>query len=456
MKRRPLTPFVPAVALAGLVLAGASAPIARAEHRDTASPAATQPLSAMATLGKSLFYDTSLSASGRMSCASCHDPAHHYAPANALPVQLGGPHLDQPGMRPVPTLTYKYLTPSFEVGPETAATEQNEATPMAEVAAVAAGNAADAQPLLTAAAHNLAPKAGNGNDIVPEGGMFWDGRADTLQEQVFGPLYSPFEMALPDRHALYEKLAAAYAPEMEKLFGKTVLADEKATVDEAGFAIARYETEEVSFHPFTSKYDYYLKGQATLSPAEAHGLKLFDDENKGNCAACHLDQIDADGRPPMFTDFEYEALGVPRNPHLAANADPNYHDLGICGPLRNDDYARQPGNCGLFKTPTLRNVATRHTFFHNGVYDTLEDAVRFYVDRDARPEAIYPKKPDGTVDQYDDLPPRYRGNIDVIDKPFGGKPGDPPALTEAEIKDLVAFLGTLTDGYDRQVLTAGH
>ncbi len=371
---------------------------------------------------------------------------HHYAPANDDVVQRGGPTLDRPGLRATPSLTYKFMTPPFEIGADTASADLAETSPIAEVAAVAAGNAANATALLTAAAHNLAPKAGNGNDIVPEGGMFWDGRASTLQEQALGPFYSPFEMAMNQR-ALYQVLKAGYGAEIAALFGAGVLADEKETVAEAGFALARFETEDVSFHPFTSKYDAYLAGKATLTASEARGLKLFDDDKKGNCAACHLDRPGADGTPPMFTDYEYEALGLPRNPKIPANADPHYVDLGLCGPLRDDIYARQAANCGLFKTPTLRNVATRAVFFHNGVYTTLRDAVRFYVLRDTEPEKIYPRGPDGGIEKYDDLPPRYRKNVDVIDAPLDRKAGEAPALDDAEIADLVAFLKTLTDGY---------
>ena len=77
-----------------------------------------EPLSTMARLGERMFFDASLSASGRMSCASCHDPAHHYGPPNAAPVMLGGPELDLPGVRPVPTLTYLEGHPPFSVGPD--------------------------------------------------------------------------------------------------------------------------------------------------------------------------------------------------------------------------------------------------------------------------------------------------------------------------------------------------
>ncbi len=218
-------------------------------------------------------------------------------------------------------------------------------------------------------------------------------------------------------------------------------------MSEASFALARYEIEDPSFHPFSSKYDAYLAGKVRLSADEAAGLKLFEDAKKGNCSSCHLDKVDDAGRPPMFTDFEYEGLGVPRNPAIPANADPSYFDVGICGPMRADSYAQQSANCALFKTPTLRNVATRHVFFHNGVYHNLTDVLRFYVQRDTNPGNIYPKGPDGTVEKLNDVPKKYWPNIDVIDAPFDRHPGQQPALTDDEIKQVVAFLSTLTDGY---------
>ncbi len=379
-----------AVALAGFMLAGA--PEIRADGTAGADYGGedVSKLSAVAQLGAKIFFDPSLSSSGRMSCATCHDPGHAYAPANDRVVQLGGPALDRPGMRTVPSLAYKLLTPVFSLGPP--GPEDQPAPSPAAIAAVArpAG----------------VPKAAStAADMVPQGGLFWDGRADTLEEQTLGPLLSPFEMDNPDAGAVYAKLVrATYAAELPKLFGAAVPGDQALTLSEAEFALARYQVEEPGFHAFTAKYDAYLAGKASLTPAEARGLKLFDDPKKGNCAACHLDKPSTDGTPPVFTDYEYEALGVPRNPAIPANADPHVFDLGICGPLRDDAYARQAANCGLFKTPTLRNVATRHVFFHNGVYANLRDVVRFYVLRETEPEKVYPKGPDGTVEKYDDLP----------------------------------------------------
>lgn len=453
MPLHPLGHIVPAVAFAGLVLAGGAAgtasdtPIAAAP----AAPAGTQ-LSAVADLGRKMFYDAALSGSGKMSCASCHSPANHYAPDNDRAVQLGGPDLDRPGLRATPTLTYKNRTRPFSIGPENPANEAFEASPMSvasgqrqPTSAAPAGGALVAD--LSGRPKSAATAAQAAAAVVPEGGLFWDGRADSLEDQTMGPLMSPFEMANASKHALYETIKARYGETIAALFGQSVLADTDQTISEAGFALARYQVEDPAFHAFTSKYDAYLRGQVRLSPAEARGLKLFDDPKKGNCASCHLDKMTSDGRFPVFTDDEYEALGAPRNPRIPANRDPDYFDLGICGPLRTDTYAHQAKNCGLFKTPTLRNVATRRVFFHNGVFHSLRDVLHFYVERDTNPGRIYPEDKDGRIETFNDLPAAYRGNIDTIDAPLDRHPGDRPALDAQEINDVIAFLKTLTDGY---------
>jgi cytochrome c peroxidase len=403
-----------------------------------------QPLSAMGQLCAKIFFDRSLSASGRMSCASCHDPRNSYAPRNALPVQLGGPHLMLPGLRAVPSLRYMTLTPPFTIGPENPFEAES-----AGLSVASAGVPAQTSGPLSAVAPNKA-KADRpiASAMVPQGGFFRDGRADTLQEQAILPLISPFEMDNVTPDIVYGKLHNAnYARQFVQLFGPNIFADKKLVLSEAAFAVARYEIENANFHPFTSKYDYFLRGTTKLSAPEARGLKLFDNPLKGNCASCHLDKIAADGQFPTFTDYQYEALGVTRNLSIPANADQKYFDLGICGPLRNDPYAKQKANCALFKTPTLRNVAARHVFFHNGAMGTLKDVVRFYAERDTNPEEWYPKGPDGSISKFDDVPPGYRANIDTIDAPLNRRIGDKPALDTAEIDDIVAFLKTLSDGY---------
>jgi cytochrome c peroxidase len=225
-----------------------------------------------------------------------------------------------------------------------------------------------------------------------------------------------------------------------------VFADAETAFDRARFALERYEREDPTFAPFDSKYDLFLAGRVRLSGAELRGLALFNDPQKGNCAACHPSGRGADGSPPLFTDFTYDNLGVPRNAQIPATRDPAYYDLGLCGPDRTD-LATRAELCGAFKVPTLRNVATRKVFFHNGRFDSLTTALQFYVQRDTDPAKWYPPLADGSIDRFDDLPAAYEGNVNQTEVPYNRKLGDAPALTDAEIADLAAFLGTLTDGY---------
>lgn len=394
------------------------------------------PLSAMAQLGHEVFFDTSLSASGKLSCASCHSPQHDYGPPSDLPAVFGGPDLKQQGVRAVPSLMYLERQSNFSVGPDN---EENETVTLAQLAA-AAQSATRTQKTATDTTATAA-------NLVPQGGLFWDGRADTLQDQTMGPLLSPFEMDGGSVARVASKLAQApYAARMRQLFGPNIFADPAMAVSEAMFAVARYEMEDPHFHPYTSKFDAWLEGKARLTPAELRGYLLFNDPARADCGGCHLDQPTPDGLPPLFTDHQYEALGVPRNPALVANRNPNSYDLGICGPYRTD-MADQTQYCGMFLTPTLRNVATRHVFFHNGVDHTLQEVMNFYDFRDTDPGKIYPLGPDGKVEKYNDIPARYRANADVVDPPFDRKLGEAPAMTEADMRDIIAFLGTLTDGY---------
>jgi cytochrome c peroxidase len=101
----------------------------------------------------------------------------------------------------------------------------------------------------------------------------------------------------------------------------------------------------------------------------------------------------------------------------------------------------------MFMTPTLRNVATRHAYFHNGIFHKLQQVLDFYALRDLAPQKIYPLGPSGAVVKYDDLPPAYHANVDVTDPPFNRLRGAALAMTEQDESDLIAFLGTLTDGY---------
>ena len=279
---------------------------------------------ALTALGRKMFFDPSLSASGKQACSSCHDPHHAFGPGSAAPVEMGGPHLDQPGLRAVPSLRYLQAVPAF-----------------------------------TEHFYDSEDEGDESIDNGPTGGLTWDGRVDRGRDQARIPLLSPFEMANKDAAAVTAGLRkSAYADDFKAAFGDTVFDHPDDAFDAAAEALGTFEQSAPDFYPYSSRYDAFLAGKATLSAQELHGRALFEDETKGNCASCHLSEPANDGEPPQFTDFGLIAVAVPRNPAIPANTDPAYFDLGLCGPLRTDFHGRAD-YCGLFKTPTLRNVALR-------------------------------------------------------------------------------------------------
>ena len=395
---------------------------------------AASSLSLAAQVGEKMFVDTSLSGSGQMACATCHDPKNAHAPSNDLAVQAGGADLKASGTRAVPSLRYKEVTPPYA---------------------------------------DLLDNPDGISVPGPGGGFAWDGRAPTLAAQAQMPLLAANEMANADAAAVVAKLKAGpYADLFRQAFGAGVFDDTTAAFTKAGLALQAYQLEDRSFHPYSSKYDLYAANKigGTLTPAEVRGFKVFADPKVGNCASCHYQGAGLNGSSALFTDFSYEAIGVPRNPAIPANADAAYVDIGLCGPLRSD-HPPAAGNtfCGMVKAPTLRNVATRKAFFHNGVMHSLEQVIRFYNTRDTWPEIWYPTvggkpraKPDanfpsyglvttqytgGTVKKYDDLPPQFVANIDTQMPLDGRQAHSAPPMSEQNVADLICFLNTLTDGY---------
>ena len=237
---------------------------------------------------------------------------------------------------------------------------------------------------------------------------------------------------------------APYAAEFQALFGADNFERPDDAFDRIALALARYQQEDPEFRPFSSKFDAVLRGEAALSAPERNGLALFNRADKGNYAACHPSGSTVAGSPPLFTDFSYDNLGLPRNRELAVNADPAYFDLGLC---QRAELTARTDLCGAFKVPSLRNVAERGAQFHNGRFKSLKEALTLYVQRDIQPEKWYPLRADGTVDKFDDLPPAYRANVNTQEAPYNRRPGDAPALSDAEIDDVIAFLKTLSDGF---------
>jgi cytochrome c peroxidase len=337
----------------------------------------------LAALGELLYFDTNLSEPRGMSCASCHLPEAGFAdPDHELSVSRGI-HPGRFARRNAPTAAYALFSPAF----------------------------------------HFDEKEG-----LYVGGQFWDGRAPTLEDQAREPFVDPHEMANPDLATVVRKVRQAeYADRFDAIYGAGALADELAAFTRIVNAIAAFE-RTARFHPFTSKYDYYLAGQVELSQQELLGLKLFDDEAKGNCAACHPSQVGEEGSPPLFTDFTYDNLGVPKNgasPFYSQSAEynpggKNAIDLGLA------ETTERAEDRGKFKVSTLRNIALTSPYMHNGIFSSLHEVVDFYNTRDTSNKWGAAEVPENV-------------NVEVL--------GD-LGLSDEEVDAIVAFMETLTDGYE--------
>ena len=369
------------ITLAATLVVGACQGLPDASARAAAAPVPPS-FSVKERLGRLLFFDKSLSTPPGQACSNCHAPEVAFAdPETELPVSRGALP-GRYGSRNDMTVSYSAFVPPLHRDEE---------------------------------------------EGVWVGGLFWDGRANTLAEQAQGPLLNPVEMANPDTTVVAEKLRAlSYAGLFTEVYGPEALRDPGQAYDNMANAIAAYEkTLEVS--PFSSKYDRWLNGEAELSERERRGLMLFEAEDKGNCAACHPSRPSEDGSPPLFTDFTYDNLGTPRNPEnpfysLAPALNPDgfgFVDLGL-GKTVGD-----PAENGKFRVPTLRNVAVTAPYMHNGVFKTMYSVLAFYNTRDV---AGWP-----AAEVAQNVNTEELGNL---------------GLTNQDLEDLVAFLRTLSDGWE--------
>jgi cytochrome c peroxidase len=275
------------------------------------------------------------------------------------------------------------------------------------------------------------------DDVLFIGGNFWDGRAtgETLgnpaAEQALGPFLNPAEHNLPNMQSVLMKIAKSkYASMWASVWGeplKYATSEEiRLNYDRVGLAIAEYEASS-EVNQFSSKFDYYLKGQVELTQEEAFGLEVFN--GKGMCNLCHI----SEGSQPLFTDFTFDNLGVPKNPENPVyKHNPGFIDPGLGGFLatRPEYQMYAAENMGKHKVPTLRNVDKRpgngftKAYTHNGVFKSLKEVVHFYNTRDVE---SWPAPEVAENVNTDEL-----GNL---------------GLTEAEENAIVAFMKTLSDGY---------
>ena len=362
----------------------------------------------LASLGEAIFHDKNLSEPQGTACVSCHGASTGLASNNGSTIGVAvGSKPASIGLRNTMANGYTSFIPPLKFVTEHGETEAS-------------------------------------------GGHFWDGRADTMQQQALGPLLNPIEMNNPDRQAVVGKIAAStYAPLFRQTFGASIFANTDQAFEKIGVAIEAFERARLQ--PFSSKYDAMVRGKATLSSTEQRGMDLFMDPKGANCAGCHL-MNPKSGKPEdsLFSEFSYYASGIPRNKEIPRNTDPRFFDLGLCGPERSAPAlpadvpagVRAEDFCGKFRMPTLRNVAQREAFMHNGYFKDLREVVRFYSTRNSNPQHWY-----GLSGKPNDLPAQYAGNIEKTKAPFNRAGHQGPLLNEEEVSAVVSFLQTLSDGY---------
>jgi cytochrome c peroxidase len=440
------------------------------------------------TLGELEIFDPNLAVNNNKACSFCHDPAAGYGNGiSILSVFTGGTN---PGSVPI---TVHGAYPNNRIGKR--------------------------NPQSYTYATYYPPLHYNQSQADFYGGNFWDGRAtgyklqNAAANQAQGPPLDPDEMANPDPACVVWKLSKSkYKFFFEQIYGvgsleihwpsdvQTIcstpigaavlngnptplqLSPTDRTLagkdfDEFAYAIAAYEGSD-SVSPFTSKFDYYLAGAATLTTQELNGYDLF--RGKGGCNTCHLDgrsstQLggsdtgQAASLQPLFTDTTYNNLGLPKNVKLpfysedtpdqwGFNSNPlgfGFTDEGMG--LFLDGFDGVPPNMswgillpqfeGKFQTSTARDAAMVpypgfvKAYMHNGYLTSLKEVVHFYNTRDVYPYPVLSGNcPSGTVEKVTCWPMPEDANNENLTI---GKLG----LSPAEEDDIVAFLGTLVDGY---------
>jgi cytochrome c peroxidase len=355
----------------------------------------SQSLTPKEQLGKLIFFDANLSTPTGQSCATCHGPQVGFtgpdSDVNNTTVVYPGAVPTRFGNRKPPSSAYGGTSPVFYL---------------------------------------------HKNLFV--GGMFWDGRAtgwelgDPLAEQARGPFLNPMEQNNASAQVVVDKIhyESSYATLFEQVYGTTIWSDVTNAYNKVADAIAAYERSG-EVNPFTSKFDYYLKKMVKLSKEELKGYNLF--HGKGKCSKCHISTKFPQGAPPIFTDFTYDNLGIPKNPANPFYIEhPDFIDLGLGEFLEStSEYSEYAAaNYGKHKVPTLRNVDLRpyptfvKAYGHNGFFKSLKAIVHFYNTRDVE---AWP-------------PPEVADNMNT--KELGDL-----KLTSDEEDAIVAFLKTLSDGY---------
>jgi cytochrome c peroxidase len=313
----------------------------------------------LASLGKKIFLDTSLSNPPGQGCVSCHSPSVAFSDGRRVsPGAVAG----RMGRRNAPSLMYAALIPPQRL--EDTYDENGEV------------------------------------EFIVEGGLFLDGRAHDLLEQVRHPFFDKDEMNITSESELGGKLRkASYGSEFKDL-------DDQKAAKRAFEALVAFLREPV-FRPFNARIDDYWAGnKEALSLSERRGLDVF--QTTGGCAACHLTGA-ASWLEPLLSDSGFDNLGAPAIDRI----DPG---LGAV--------TGKKGELGQFKVPTLRNVALTAPYLHNGSIQTLKEVMEFYNKRDLEPERW------GVTNYPETVNHEEMGDL---------------GLTDEEVEDLIALMDAFTD-----------
>jgi cytochrome c peroxidase len=327
------------------------------------SPATLSP--ARVALGQKLFFEPKLSGNGTVACATCHDPDRAFTDNRPVSVGIDG----RAGQRNAPTVLNALYNKT----------------------------------------------------------QFWDGRANTLEQQASLPITNPSEMGSASIGDAVSRIAEDkdYQTQFMQAFGRGVNEEDMLS------AIAAYERTLASFD---SPFDHFIAGDANaISDSAKRGWELFN--AKARCNLCHaLTDNHPDVTLFMDNDFHNIGIGILRH-NVAALAQQAERELAQ-GSLPDVDVAaitsdmsvlgrflvtKQKKDIAAFKTPNLRNVLVTGPYFHDGSMQTLWDVMDHY------------NKGDGTTNPW-------------LDKDM-----QPLALTEPEIDDVVAFLASLTSPQYKEV-----
>ncbi len=339
-----------------------------------------------AQLGRSLYFDKSLSKNRTQSCATCHNPEFGFVDDrdNGVSKQASlGDDGHSIGDRQAPSAAYAMFSPKF---------------------------------------HYDAKK----KEYV--GGQFWDGRESTLAGQAGGPPTNPAEMGMSSKKETVSRIQENeyYVQLFTKIYGQDIFTDASKAYMSMAQAIEAFEQTK-EFAPFDSKYDRYLEGKYDLSPTEDLGRSLFFSNANNSCASCHTLKGE-DKKGETFTNYEFHNIGTPINRELRAKNGVKNIDFGLLNNPAVSDVVHK----GKYKVPTLRNVAVTAPYMHNGVFKELKTVVEFYNKYNDKTKTINPE----TSKKWADPEVKETINLDELRA---------KKQNERKMEALVAFMKLLTD-----------